>query len=120
MQAFTWRVCILGVGDVLQANIDPDFPGSCGRCYLVRCHPGLVIANGTTLLNIQNIFYQPAVNSTVQDTYGRQFPGNSAESNQELVRRHAFLSSHIGARALALLRSGSNVNATLDTYIIVH
>ena len=29
------------------ANNDPDYPGSCGRCYEVRCHTGPVIANGT-------------------------------------------------------------------------
>ena len=31
------------------ANNDPDYPGSCGRCYEVRCHTGPVIANGTSI-----------------------------------------------------------------------
>jgi hypothetical protein len=25
------------------ADANPDFPGSCGRCYEVRCKPGLVL-----------------------------------------------------------------------------
>lgn len=31
------------------ANNDPDYPGSCGRCYEIRCHTGPVIANGTSV-----------------------------------------------------------------------
>lgn len=27
------------------ADVNPDFPGSCGRCYEVRCANGLVLAN---------------------------------------------------------------------------
>ena len=38
------------------ANNDPDYPGSCGRCYEVRCHTGPVIANGTSIYRTDNGF----------------------------------------------------------------
>jgi hypothetical protein len=44
-----------------------------------------VIANGTSPIKTQDIFYQAAINSAVKDTYGRSFPGNSAENQGELV-----------------------------------
>ncbi|KAK9806098.1 hypothetical protein WJX72_001303 [[Myrmecia] bisecta] len=62
-----------------------DYPGSCGRCYEVRCKPGIVIGNTTAPLHVdlQSPDYLAGVNSTVKDTYGRSFPGNAAEAQSE-------------------------------------
>ncbi len=78
----------------LQADIDPDFPGSCGRCYQVRCKPGLVIGNGTTPVSTETFYYMPSVSTSVKDTQGRTWPGNDAEADKELVR--ITLPSHMG------------------------
>ncbi|DBA97636.1 TPA: hypothetical protein ACH3X3_012531 [Trebouxia sp. C0006] len=65
------------------AQKDPDYPGSCGRCYEIRCQDGLVIGNGTTPVNIDEFYYLATVNDTVTDDYGRTFPGNSAFNQSE-------------------------------------
>ncbi|KAK9817073.1 hypothetical protein WJX72_009058 [[Myrmecia] bisecta] len=64
------------------ADVDPDYPGSCGRCYEVRCKPGLVPGNGSQPqpVDIHSPNYLAGVNSTVKDTYGRSYPGNAAEA----------------------------------------
>lgn len=59
---------------------DPDYAGSCGRCYEVRCQDGLVPGNGTTPIPISQFFYQASVNTTIKDDFGRSYPGNSAEA----------------------------------------
>ena len=53
------------------ANTDEDFPGSCGRCYEVRCKNGLVLANGTTIFNITNGYNLPAHAPNATDDYNR-------------------------------------------------
>ena len=60
------------------ADVNPDFPGSCGRCYEVRCSEGLVQANDHKPLYTGNHFYMPDRNGSVVDTAGRSFPGNPA------------------------------------------
>eukprot|EP00891_Asterochloris_glomerata_P000903 jgi/Astpho2/903/Aster-00744 len=68
------------------ANTATDYPGSCGRCYEVKCQTGLVIANytgpasnPTSAAELQTISqgYTPAKNvSAVTDTFGRTAPVN--------------------------------------------
>ena len=54
------------------ANVDVDFPGSCGRCYEVRCKNGLVLANGTQIFNTTQGYSLPAHAPNATDDYGRQ------------------------------------------------
>ena len=69
------------------ADVNPDFPGSCGRCYEVRCAEGLVQANDHKPLWTGNHFYMPDRNGSVLDTVGRTFPGNPAHpEGKEYVR----------------------------------
>jgi hypothetical protein len=39
------------------ADANPDYPGSCGRCYEVRCKPGLVVGGCRTrvIAGLQNV-----------------------------------------------------------------
>ncbi|KXZ56876.1 hypothetical protein GPECTOR_1g790 [Gonium pectorale] len=70
------------------ADADTDYPGSCGRCYQVKCVNGIVAANSTSPVRIINGFYDgdrfrpylPAINRNITDTRGRPWPGNPAES----------------------------------------
>jgi cullin-associated NEDD8-dissociated protein 1 len=59
---------------LLFADTNFDYPGSCGRCYEVRCKSGLVEDRGAPV-SIEQFYYLAKVNSNVQDTYGRSFPG---------------------------------------------
>jgi cullin-associated NEDD8-dissociated protein 1 len=59
----------------LYADTNFDYPGSCGRCYEVRCKSGLVEDRGAPV-SIEQFYYLAKVNSNVQDTYGRSFPGD--------------------------------------------
>ncbi|KAK9823593.1 hypothetical protein WJX72_004108 [[Myrmecia] bisecta] len=71
-----------GTGNVAAlANVDPDYPGSCGRCYEVRCKPGLVPGSGGKPLpvDVHSPDYLAGVNPNVKDTVGRTYPGNAAE-----------------------------------------
>ncbi|GBF89114.1 hypothetical protein Rsub_01831 [Raphidocelis subcapitata] len=73
------------------ADANPDYPGSCGRCYQIRCKPGLVLNNqGQPIKIINNTFegdrfrpYLPAINPNVTDEEGRPWPGNTAEAAGE-------------------------------------
>ncbi|KAK9807705.1 hypothetical protein WJX72_006675 [[Myrmecia] bisecta] len=75
------------------ANLDPDYPGSCGRCYEIRCRPGIQFANGSSpqlfdnsLTNPNYLDHLAAVRAKVKDSYGREYPGNALEPiNQESV-----------------------------------
>ena len=55
------------------ANINPDYPGSCGRCYEVQCVTGVVVGNYSATgapipYNISQGFVQPGLNyDTLQD-----------------------------------------------------
>ncbi|KAF8059424.1 erkB [Scenedesmus sp. PABB004] len=62
------------------ADTNFDYPGSCGRCYEVRCKSGLVQDRGAPV-SINSFYYLAKVNTNVQDTYGRSFPGNPRESD---------------------------------------
>ena len=53
------------------ANIDEDFPGSCGRCYEVRCKNGLVLSNGTSIFNTTQGYNLPAHAPNATDDYNR-------------------------------------------------
>jgi len=63
------------------ADVNPDFPGSCGRCYEVRCAEGLLKSNREDPIWLSEMYYMPQVNSKVNDTRGRPFPGNPAEKD---------------------------------------
>ncbi|BDA51307.1 hypothetical protein COCOBI_18-1840 [Coccomyxa sp. Obi] len=64
------------------ANIDVDYPGSCGRCYEVRCHSGYVYANGTEIYNTTQGYSLPAHAPNATDDYGRTWLGNPTEAEQ--------------------------------------
>ena len=66
------------------ADVNPDFPGSCGRCYEIKCKEGLLIGNDGKPKSIGGEFkYMPSINGSVTDTAGRTFPGNRAEGQGE-------------------------------------
>lgn len=45
------------------ADVNPDFPGSCGRCYEVRCSEGLLKSNRGDPIWLSEMYYMPQVNS---------------------------------------------------------
>ena len=53
------------------ANNDPDYPGSCGRCYEIRCRSTEVIANGTTPYGLSGTYQLAAVAPNALDEHGR-------------------------------------------------
>ena len=53
------------------ANNDPDYPGSCGRCYEIRCRSTEVIANGTTPYRLSGTYQLAAVAPNALDEHGR-------------------------------------------------
>ncbi|KAL3157021.1 hypothetical protein ABBQ38_001272 [Trebouxia sp. C0009 RCD-2024] len=78
------------------ANINDDFPGSCGRCYEIRCATGTVIGNYTVAGNdiVSTIpfnltrGYTPKVDvNTVEDDYGRLWSGNDLMDQDLLFTR---------------------------------
>ncbi|WIA23970.1 hypothetical protein OEZ85_013605 [Tetradesmus obliquus] len=79
------------------ADGSPDFPGSCGRCYDIRCKTGRVLNNQGQPIQITNGFYEgdkfrpylPAINPNVPDTKGRAFPGNPAPNGSQTTRCYA-------------------------------
>jgi len=75
------------------ADANPDYAGSCGRCYLVRCVSDLVLRNdgspiqllpsadNRTLLQYDADPmrpYLPSIRRDVPDSRGRPFPGAAA------------------------------------------
>eukprot|EP00879_Flechtneria_rotunda_P010503 GHRR01010979.1.p1 GENE.GHRR01010979.1~~GHRR01010979.1.p1 ORF type:complete len:225 (+),score=48.71 GHRR01010979.1:210-884(+) len=78
--------------DAVAASADqnPDYAGSCGRCYAVRCKEGLVLNNNGDPVSLNatadqgGLLYLPSISRTLTDTYGRTFPGNPAEAQGEL------------------------------------
>ena len=65
--------------DIYAAASDttPDYPGSCGRCYQVRCRSGSP-ENGGKPLTIPDLeYYDPTL---VPDSQGRAWPGNPLEA----------------------------------------
>lgn len=65
------------------ASADPDYPGSCGRCYEVKCRDGLVIQEGTTPVKLSNGYNLQEIAPNTKDTKGRSFPGNPAKADNE-------------------------------------
>ncbi|EIE19971.1 hypothetical protein COCSUDRAFT_67654 [Coccomyxa subellipsoidea C-169] len=69
------------------ANIDADFPGSCGRCYEVRCRSGFVLSNGTEIYNTSLGYSLPAKAPNALDDFGRRWLGNpTANQSQQSVQ----------------------------------
>ncbi|WIA32859.1 hypothetical protein OEZ86_006034 [Tetradesmus obliquus] len=69
------------------ADSRPDYPGSCGRCYAVRCKEGLVLDNDGNPRRIDSFFYLSNVTTTLPDSSGRLWPGNTAEPQGLLYTR---------------------------------
>ncbi|KAA6418535.1 MAG: hypothetical protein FRX49_11481 [Trebouxia sp. A1-2] len=74
---------------------NPDYPGSCGRCYELRCQTGVVAGNyssANTLvpyaiapLELKPVYeFQTKTNEPPPDSFGRMFPGNVLNSSQLL------------------------------------
>jgi cullin-associated NEDD8-dissociated protein 1 len=55
------------------ADTNEDYPGSCGRCYQVRCKTGFPYNNGRPLRVSDLVYYRPY---TIDDNKGRPWPGN--------------------------------------------
>ena len=68
------------------ADVNPDFPGSCGRCYEIRCKQGVVPkdftdASGAMVpFKTQDHFYMPKYDTSLKDGQGRTWPGNPWEA----------------------------------------
>ncbi|GIL60042.1 hypothetical protein Vafri_14669 [Volvox africanus] len=62
------------------ADANPDFPGSCGRCYEVKCVPGIVLGRNDEAVQYGNWYYFPEHGNAVDDM-NRTFPGNPAEKD---------------------------------------
>lgn len=56
------------------ADTNWDYPGSCGRCYEVRCKSGLVLDKGAPVKSTQ-FFDMGLANPNLVDTKGRKWPG---------------------------------------------
>jgi hypothetical protein len=82
--AFSTNYCFINVMPCCPADTNFDYPGSCGRCYEVRCKSGLVEDRGAPV-SIEQFYYLAKVNSNVQDTYGRSFPGEQQLSAVKLL-----------------------------------
>ncbi len=59
--------------------------GSCGRCYEVRCRPGVVLGFDDLPVSTDEFFVLEDVNATVLDTRGRRYPGNAGKSKKQQV-----------------------------------
>ncbi|BDA41289.1 hypothetical protein COCOBI_02-0690 [Coccomyxa sp. Obi] len=69
------------------ALTDPDYPGSCGRCYEVRCKSGLVLGNGTTPYRTDQGYSLSANAPNALDPSGRKWLGNpTADQGLQSVR----------------------------------
>ncbi|KAF5831660.1 hypothetical protein DUNSADRAFT_12764 [Dunaliella salina] len=83
------------ISPAASADQNPGYPGSCGRCYTVRCKPGPVLDNDGQPIRIIYPFFEngtqssvgyfngdylrpylPSINSDVKDSFGKAFPGN--------------------------------------------
>ena len=68
------------------ADVNPDFPGSCGRCYEVKCAPGLLMGNNHSPIQLSEFYNMASVRTDVKDSFGRAFPGNPyADKNRQYV-----------------------------------
>eukprot|EP00198_Chlamydomonas_reinhardtii_P014096 XP_001703433.1 predicted protein [Chlamydomonas reinhardtii] len=73
-------------GYAASADANYDYPGSCGRCYQIKCVDGAVAENSTAYVHIENGYfggdpgrtYLPAI-KVVRDTRNRTWPGNPGE-----------------------------------------
>lgn len=69
------------------ADANPDFPGSCGRCYEVGCVPGVVPKDyhddkgSMTPFKTYEHFYMPKVDQNLHDSRGRKWLGNPWEKD---------------------------------------
>lgn len=62
------------------ATGNPDFPGSCGRCYEVRCFPGPVLGWDNKTVDFRNAYFPFWWYANVTDDMGRSFPGEPSQS----------------------------------------
>ncbi|KAL6764674.1 hypothetical protein V8C86DRAFT_2468022 [Haematococcus lacustris] len=84
------------------ADANSDYPGSCSRCYEIRCRSGPVLSNSRQPIKIVygvsgqppsiGYFdgdkwrpYLPSINPNVTDENGRPFPGNPGEADNQIV-----------------------------------
>jgi len=68
------------------ADVNPDFPGSCGRCYEVKCLPGLLLGNNHSPISLSEFYNMAGVRTDVKDSFGRHFPGNPySDKNRQYV-----------------------------------
>jgi cullin-associated NEDD8-dissociated protein 1 len=57
------------------ASGNPDFAGSCGRCYEVKCAPGAVLGWEDKPVNFRQAYFPFWWYANVTDENGRGFPG---------------------------------------------
>lgn len=69
------------------ADVNPDFPGSCGRCYEIRCKTGVVprdfkdSSGAMTPFKTADHFYMPKYDPDLKDDEGRTWLGNPWEKD---------------------------------------
>eukprot|EP00798_Chlamydomonas_sp_ICE-L_P020256 gene20256-27010_t len=77
------------------ADANPDWPGSCGRCYEVKCVDGLIYEDKDTVSDISSGLFQgdpmrpilADIASDLKDEQGRSWPGNpAAEDGQQYTK----------------------------------
>lgn len=66
------------------ASGDPDFPGSCGRWYEIKCAPGPVLGWEDKPVDFTSHYFQFWWYANVTDEKGRSFPG-AFRLNQYIV-----------------------------------
>ncbi|KAJ9517598.1 hypothetical protein QJQ45_025065 [Haematococcus lacustris] len=75
------------------ADTNSDYPGSCGRCYEIRCKTGYILDNTGSPMRLEIFpngtinavgYYQvdgsrlPAIRAAIRDSQGRSYAGNPA------------------------------------------
>eukprot|EP00882_Tetradesmus_deserticola_P029182 GHRQ01032631.1.p4 GENE.GHRQ01032631.1~~GHRQ01032631.1.p4 ORF type:complete len:104 (-),score=12.04 GHRQ01032631.1:1-312(-) len=65
------------------ADGNPDFPGSCGRCYEVKCSPGSVLGWEDKPVNFREAYFPFWWYANVTDQMGRSFPGGQEKCTSQ-------------------------------------
>lgn len=79
-----------------QADSNPDYPGTCGRCYEVRCRSEVVVSNGTEPVKLLPVEGQPGLFYD-GDVFRPYLPATTTD-----VKVTSELASSAGRRAPAL------------------